>query len=138
MISGFVELPHTADWAIRVWAPDLAGIFKEAAIGMNTLAGIRLVEEPRISRTFEGRAADAEALLVDFLSELVFAAEQENLAYDQFNVETEQRTDMYLVRARMEGAQIVEQSKVVKAVTFHNLEIRSLDDGLEVELVFDV
>ena len=26
---GFEEIPHTADWSIRVWADDLAGLLAE-------------------------------------------------------------------------------------------------------------
>ena len=42
MESGFLELPHTADWAVRVWAADLPALFAAAANGMNSLAGVSL------------------------------------------------------------------------------------------------
>ena len=138
MTSGFTEIPHTADWAVRVWAPDLAGIFAEAAASLNSLAGIRLARAPRISKTLDREAPDPETLLVGFLSELVYIVEQERLAFDLFIIETEQRTGSYLIKAMMEGASIIEQARVIKAVTFHDLQIRTLEDGLEVEIVFDV
>jgi SHS2 domain-containing protein len=138
MESGFLELPHTADWAVRVWAADLPALFAAAANGMNALAGIGLSEGPRVPRVFEAQAPDAESLLVAFLSELVYAAEQENLAFDSFEIETEQHVGLYRIHARMEGTQIEALEKPIKAVTYHNLEIISLEDGLEVEIVFDV
>jgi SHS2 domain-containing protein len=138
MESGFIELPHTADWAVRVWAADLPGLFAAAAKGMNALAGVRLAEGPPISRLFEAEAPDAESLLVTFLSELVYAAEQENLAFDGFDIETEQHVGVYTIRAKMGGAPMESIEKPIKAVTYHNLEIVSVEDGLEVEIVFDV
>ncbi len=39
---GYEEIPHTADWSIRVWAEDLAGLLAESARGMNWLAGARV------------------------------------------------------------------------------------------------
>jgi len=32
-LSGFEEIRHTADWALRVWAPDLSTLFTQAAQG---------------------------------------------------------------------------------------------------------
>jgi SHS2 domain-containing protein len=138
MQSGFAELPHTADWAVRVWAPDLAGLLAAAAQGMNRLAGIVPADEPRTWRRFEIESPDAESLLVTFLTELLYLAEQESLAFDNFDLETAQHTGSYGLRARMEGAPIKEHAKPVKAVTYHNLQIRVTDHGLEAEVVFDV
>ena len=39
-----------------------------------------------MTRTFEGRRPDVESLLVAFLSELVYYQEQENLAFDTFDL----------------------------------------------------
>ena len=38
----------------------------------------------------------------------------------------------------MEGGAVRSMEKEIKAVTFHNLEIRETGRGLEVEIVFDV
>lgn len=132
--SGFEELPHSADWQMRVWATSLPGLFAEAARGMNALAGIKPSPGVRVRREFEADAADAESLLVAFLSELVWAAEQENLVFDTFKVVL---TDTKL-NVRMMGAHILSVNKSIKAVTYHNLQIRQTDDGFQVEIVFDV
>ena len=131
---GFEELNHTADWAMRVWADDLPGLFSEAARGMSSLAGARLSLKPRTKRSLELDAADAESLLVAFLSELIYLAEQENQAYDQFEISIQ---DNHL-HAQMTGARLASLSKVIKAVTYHNLKIRQMARGYEVEIVFDV
>ncbi len=131
---GFEEIPHTADWAVRVWADDLAGLLAESARAMNALAGVRLVEEKRLARDLEVDAPDAESLLVAFLSELIFCQEQEHLAFDQYRLKVE---DLKL-KAEMNGAPIQKMDKAIKAVTFHNLKIEETARGLEAEIVFDV
>ena len=131
---GFEELPHTADWAMRVWAEDLPGLFAEAARGMNTLAGVQLAPGPRLSRTYEHEPADSETLLVAFLSELVYLQEQERLAFDIFRIEL---GDARLA-AHMTGSSLASIQKPIKAVTFHNLRIVPASRGFEVEIVFDV
>ncbi|MDI6768723.1 MAG: archease [Anaerolineales bacterium] len=135
---GFEEIAHTADCALRVWADDLEGLFVEAARGMNALSGARLAASQRTSRTFETEGADAESLLVTFLSELLYYAEQENLAFDHFNVQTFKRSNVQALKVEMDGAPLESLIKAIKAVTYHNLQIRPTARGCEVEIVFDV
>ena len=130
----YEEIPHTADWSLRVWAADVAGLFSDSAIGMNALAGVRLAEGPRTLRTFETTTPDLESLLVAFLSELVYAAEQEKLGFDRFKIAVDGQT----LKVEMEGAPLLSLNKAIKAVTYHNLRIQQTARGYEVEIVFDV
>jgi len=131
---GFEEIPHTADWSIRVWADDLAGLLAESARGMYQLAGAELAEGPRERRMYEVEGPDGEGLLVSFLSELVYYAEQENLGFDDFDI----RLKDGRLKVEMRGAPFVSFDKAIKAVTWHNLKIQEMARGLEVEIVFDV
>ncbi len=134
----FREVPHTADWALQVWASDLPGLFREAALGMNALAGMQLSEGPRLSRSFHTESPDAESLLVVFLTELIYYAEQEHLGFDQFAIRFEETPNVMRFQVEMSGAPLERINKVIKAVTYHNLAIRSSEDGLNVTIVFDV
>jgi SHS2 domain-containing protein len=137
--KGFEEIPHTADWAMRVWANDLPSLFEEAARGMNALAGVKLAEKDKVKKHFEAEASDWEALLVSFLSELIYFQEQENLGFSRFDVRIfDVSNNEYRISADMEGAPIQAVDKAVKAVTFHNLKILKTARGLEVEIVLDV
>jgi SHS2 domain-containing protein len=131
---GFEEISHTADWSVRVWAPDLPALFAEAAQAMNSLSGTAIGNRPRLKRTFESEAADAESLLVAFLSELVYYQEQENLAFDVFELEVKSKR----LKVEMEGAPIESMDKAIKAVTYHNLKINETNQGFETTIVFDV
>ncbi len=132
--AGFQEMPHTADWAMRVWAPDLPSLFTQAALGMNVLSGARLAAGPRLSRTFAQQAADPESLLVAFLSELVFLQEGDALGFDAFEV----RLHGLQLSVEMQGARLESLEKPIKAVTYHNIAISRTPRGYEVEVVFDV
>jgi SHS2 domain-containing protein len=130
----YEELPHTADWAMRVRAPDLPALFSEAALGMNALAGAQPAPGPRINRVFTDDAPDLESLLVLFLSELVYAAEQEQLVFTGFEI----RLNGLELHVTMTGAPLLSLNKSIKAVTYHNLQIRHTEAGYEVDIVFDV
>jgi len=131
---GFEEIPHTADWSIRIWADDMEGLLAESARGMYWLCGAEFVNQPRIKRTFETEGIDGESLLVAFLSELVYYAEQEYAGFDHFEISI--KNDR--LKVEMEGAPLNSLSKAIKAVTWHKLEIQESARGLEVEIVFDV
>jgi SHS2 domain-containing protein len=130
----FEEIQHTADWSLRVWAADLAELFAESARGMTALSGIQLSPSQKTSRTIKSVAPDPESLLVSFLSELVYFGEQENLAFDEFKI----RIANNQLTAEIAGASILSIDKAIKAVTYHNLQIRQTPKGYEVEIVFDV
>jgi SHS2 domain-containing protein len=130
----FEEVQHTADWSLRVWAADLPSLFRDAARGMNSLAGLQQAPGPSLHQTFEANAPDPESLLVSFLSELVYAAEQEKTGFDQFDIKF---AGQKLI-AEMSGAPLVSVNKAIKAVTYHNLQIQQTTRGYEVEIVFDV
>ena len=131
---GYEEIPHTADWSIRVWAGDLEGLLAEAARGMNWLAGAELANKPCVIKTFKTEGPDGESLLIAFLSELVYYTEQENLGFDDFDISI--KNDR--LKVEMQGAPLKSLSKAIKAVTWHKLEIKDTARGLEVEIVFDV
>ncbi len=134
----YEELHHTADWCLRVWADNLPSLFAEAAQGMNALSGAQPAPGPVTRRTLSLSAPDAESLLVAFLSELIYAAEQEKVTFSRFNVTTLEHSDGWELKAEMDGAPLASATKTIKAATYHNLQIRQTDRGYEVEIVFDV
>ena len=132
--AGFRELEHTADWALEVWAPDLGLLFAQAAQGMYWLMETHLTDGPRLERTLVLEGVDAESLLVTFLGELLYIGESEQIGFDQFNLSlTETR-----LTAHLRGASVADIKKEIKAVTYHNLEVRRAEQGYSVVIVFDV
>jgi SHS2 domain-containing protein len=132
----FEEVDHTADRALRIYGRNLAELFGNAAAGMNSLmrtggsggAG-------SVAKRIELEAADAESLLVAWLSELAFWAETESLIFDQ--VDFIELSPVRL-KAVVRGAPVQALDKHVKAVTFHHLAIGRHPEGLVVTVVFDV
>ncbi len=136
---GFTEIEHTADWALKVWAPDLSLLFAQAAAGMYWLMETTLKSGPRIERSIEVEGSDPESLLVGFLSELLYLGESEGLGFHQFEVAFQEAGQPAgKLHAVMVGAPIAAQKKEIKAVTYHNLEVRHTEQGVTVTIVFDV
>ena len=132
---GFRENAHTADWELEVWAPDLSGLLEQAARGMYTLSGIQLQPGIAQSRTITLQAADAEGLLVRFLTELLWLEQEQGLGFDAFSIVVD---DRYNLRSELQGYPLAHLDKEIKAVTYHNLKVSNTAQGLSVKIVFDV
>lgn len=132
--AGYKELDHTADWALKVWAPDLESLLVTAAKGMYEISEVVTLGKDGVEEQFSLVSQDDESLLVDFLSELLYYAEKENIAFLEFNLTLDQSS----LEAKLVGRPIKFRKKEIKAVTYHNLEISRQNDKLEVTIVFDV
>jgi SHS2 domain-containing protein len=132
--GGYREQPHTADWALTVWAPDMIDLLRQAAHGMYALMHARLLSEPRESYRFEIAVPDRETLLVTFLAELLYFTQRDEVGFDRFDLT--QKGERLI--AAVEGAPLESIAKEIKAVTYHNLAVRETERGLEATIVFDV
>ena len=131
----FEEIEHTADWALRIQGENLEGLFYNAAVGMLQLAGIEPRAGPTRKRRIELQASDSESLLVAWLEELLFVIEMEEVTFSKFDLTVEDNNHL---TAMVQESPIGNIKKHIKAVTYHNLKITQVEDGLEVTVVFDV
>jgi SHS2 domain-containing protein len=102
---------------------------------MYALSGLRLqAGSPHLS-SIALHAADAEGLLVCFLTELLWIAQKQHLGFDKFSIQV---NDDYDLQAQLRGSTILSLDKEIKAVTYHNLAIQTTSHGLRTCIVFDV
>jgi SHS2 domain-containing protein len=129
-------LDHTSEVELQVGAEDLAELLREAgeALGELILRGSP-AEADGEERTLQVTAHDREALLVDWLNEIIYLAEVEGWVPAEIEVREASSTG---VVARGRGAPLPAAGSAVKAATFHGLHIRDLPDGLEAEVILDV
>ena len=131
----FQEIEHTADWAFRAHGRDLAQLFVNAARGMFELQASAGSGETSVARGVAVSGVDRETLLVNWLNELLYLQETQHETYSRFEVL--QISDTHL-QARVHGRPSPTEGKLIKAVTFHNLEVRRSEDGWEASIVVDV
>jgi SHS2 domain-containing protein len=134
----FVVVEHTADWALRMTGRDLGELFVHAAEWMAyLLVGDLSIVPLEQTRQMEITAYDSESLLVEWLSELAYWAEQAQLIFTRFQLQAITPT---FLQAVVRGGRVAESEiqKHIKAVTYHDLAIRPTVGGLEVTVVFDV
>jgi SHS2 domain-containing protein len=134
--SGFVELDHTADWAIRVRGADLADLFLQAAAGLLSLANPTPAPGHASSHVrLRLMAADRETLLVRWLEELHFLLETQHLIPRSIRLRVS--PGLRLIADLLVG-DAYSPGRSIKAVTFHGLHVSETAGGLEATVVFDV
>lgn len=133
-MNRYEEIDHTADWAFRAFGHDLKELYQNAAYALFALEGA-LDAPSTLARDIEVSAIDREALLVQWLNELLFLHETQHETYQGFDIS--ELTDTNL-RATVQGARSREITKLIKAVTFHDLRIQQMPNGWQATLVVDV
>lgn len=147
MSKQFEQLEHTADIKIRVYGTSLKELFRHAVIGMFQIVrpiipGCRIVndqvvcEKLPISREVSISSIDQSALLVDFLSDLLSLSDIHNEAYLDATIHdlSDTQVSATVHGAKVTGFEVVE----LKAVTYHECEIKKVGDEWQVDIVFDI
>jgi SHS2 domain-containing protein len=137
----FEEVEHTADLALKVHGHSLKELFINAACGLFSLMADLESLSPSVSREIYLEAPDRESLLVDWLNELLYLHEVEEEIYTRFEIEALSPTALSAIiwGAKMRASKLTALlRRIVKAATFHDLEIRETEDGYLTTVVFDV
>ena len=138
MTRFYRELEHTADWAVRVWGDSLAALFEHAAEAMFELQGADLAAEAVQATVTHCQAPDLEALLVSWLSELLYHSETGDVVYTRFAVEiTDDAVKGFRLSALANGYPGRGPLSHVKAVTYYDLSVEDTENGWEATVTFD-
>lgn len=127
---------HTSEIQLEVGAESLAGLAAEAGRALGLMLLRDAAPEPSgPPRALEVSSADREALLVDWLNEILFVAEVELWVALDFDILESSPTHL---KAAARGVPVEEPPALVKAATFHGLRVEEGDDGFQAEVIFDV
>jgi SHS2 domain-containing protein len=134
----FCELEHTADILVRVSGSSLEELFAESARAMFSC----MHEERRggsVTRHLSLEAADTDALLHDFLSELIFVAEVDNIVFSDVEVSISGLTLQATAYGEPFDPEVHAGGTEIKGISYYGLHIREEQDHhCVVEVLFDV
>ena len=135
----FEILDHTADIGLIIYGQDLKALFENAGEAffhlMTDLETVRL----RVERRVVLRGESLERLMVDWLGELLYLHDVENLLFRRFSIEFVGEDGLKGV-AKGEPFQegIHEIKREVKAITYHQLRIERQGEGWRAQVIFDL
>ena len=142
--AGFIYEDHTADVQARCWGKSLEEAFNQTAYSLMATITPNLKKiSAKVEKKIRIEAEDKEALLFDFLSELLYIFDVEELVFNNIKVQIiKESEDLYVLNALLRGEKF-DKSKheigvEVKAITYSFMEITESKNKVEISIVFDI
>lgn len=139
MTAAYELFEHTADLGIRVRAATPAELVAPATAGLYATMGELVAQAQGTPREFEFRGGEPAVLLRDYLAELLYLVEEHGCIVTRVtNVDfAADRLHVTAEIAPLDARRSV-LAREVKAVTYHDLAVRSIPGGVEVEFIVDI
>jgi len=138
-MGNYQAIDHTADKGFKVEASSLEELFETSVKGLAKLSRKDLLGNTEtVSQSFiiDVEAEDITGLLVEFLSEILTLSHIHKTVFLKAEIET---LDEKRVRAKIYGEKVEYFDEDIKAVTYHQAEVRQKESGeFETKLVFDI
>ena len=135
----FEILDHTADIGIIVYGENLKALFENAGKAFfHLITDLRKVRG-RIERKISIEGESLDRLMVDWLSELLYLHDVENLLFKEFEVESVGKDGLKAIAKGepfQEGIHAIKTE--VKAVTYHRIEVRQEKGRWRAQVIFDL
>lgn len=138
----FKIIDHTADIGIRVFGRTLEELFVNAAEGMRELVVSGKGDSPFSLEglsPFNITALDQNQLLVKWLQEILYLIDAKNLVPVNFAISkiTENNLSAKVFTTPFDP-KVHEARRQIKAVTYHDLQIKKVRGRFEVSVIFDI
>ncbi|HCU34464.1 MAG TPA: hypothetical protein DGT21_03170, partial [Armatimonadetes bacterium] len=138
MDAGHRAIDHTADRAIEVWAPDLGSLITQAARGLIATVLDEHDLQPTLRQEIAASADEPEVLIHDMLTEMLYLIEDDELMPVAVELLRCDGAEAALTVDLVPLADALPYvSGLIKAVTYHGLEIQQTESGLRTMIVFD-
>jgi SHS2 domain-containing protein len=129
-------IPHVAELALRLTADSVPELYGEACVALGRMLVAEAGVEGRTGeRLITLTSADAEALLVDLLNELIFLGETARWAPEAARVE---HWDAGRLTVRVTGVRLRGVPARLKSATHHGLRLDVTERAAVAEVILDV
>ena len=139
----FLEDIAIADIAFRAWGKDLEELFVAAGDAtINAMIENLDAIEPKEQRTFNLENDELDLLLFNFLQELIYYKDSEQLMLRARQVQFSKKNGQQQLSAVAQGEKLDpnrhQQRVDVKAVTLHRFQLEKTDNGWTAMVILDI
>jgi len=130
---------HTADLGLQAEAATLNELFADAGLGLSSM----IVEDvtavrPLVEQSFDIAGTDREYLFFDWLRELLYRFDTEQLVFVKFEVLIDESGLKAVAWGEPLEPERHGRSHEVKAITYHELKVERTADGWLAEVIVDI
>ncbi len=142
LAGGYRFLDHMTDAVIEAYGTTLEEAFENAAKALcDTMIDLETVR-PKKEIKFSAKGNDLYSLLFDWLDKVMLLLVADRIAMSQFSVKIKQHNNSYLLEGITSGEPLEldrHHYKVeIKAVTYHEMEIRQEKDMITARFLLDL
>lgn len=136
----FLDDRAIADAAFEAEGESLEELFEACAQATFEVMAETETVEPKNEEEIQLKGDDLEELLFNWLAELIYLKDLKTMVFSKYKIRIE-KPDGYKLHASVGGELIdVEKHKVkvdVKAVTYHLLKVKKIDDKWTAKVILD-
>ena len=137
--EGYEYFDVVADVGVAAWGEDVPGCLRQCALGVFNLIVATDAVEPLESREVAARGASVEALLVNWLNECLYVHDLEGFGVSDISRPEITATGIHAVlRGEPIDPARHPRGTIVKAATFHGLEVSQLPGRVVARVVLDI
>ena len=140
----FLEKAVTADVAFEAFGKSLKDVFENAALAtVETMVDTDTVS-PRMQKMIKLQNKEIGALLIDFLNELIYYKDAEQMFISKFDVDVKQKKEngVWILTAKIAGEPLDYKKHQlradVKAATWHLFELKQKGKEWTARVVLDI
>ncbi|MFZ3077582.1 MAG: archease [Candidatus Aenigmatarchaeota archaeon] len=133
----------TADMCFRAFGASLEEAFANAGFAMFDIISDANQVRPKVAEEIKVESEDLQALLFDFLSELLYLQDTKRLLFSEFDVKIQKPKsgkEKYKLTAKARGQEMdgIELRNQVKAITYHLMEIKEEKGIWTIQVILDL
>jgi SHS2 domain-containing protein len=142
MKKGFKLFDHTADIGVHAYGEEISDVFEQAARSMYSIIFHGSIPKIESKGEFQIKikSSDLEQLMVDWLDEILYIYSTDYIMISEFQIEI--NLEEFSINAFVQGEKLSEQllkgTGEIKAVTYHMIEVKKVNDHWEATVLFDI
>ena len=137
--EGYEYFDVAADVGVAAWGEDLPGCLRQCALGVFNLIVPTAEVQSLEGREVAARGTSVEALLVNWLNECLYVHDLEGFVVSDISRPEVTTTGVHaLLRGEPVDPSRHPRGTVVKAATFHGLEVRETPGRVSARVILDI
>jgi len=141
-MKGYKFFDHTADVLFEAYGKSLDELFTNAALALEETQVKLTTVSQKTKRTISLTNPKIDMLLFDFLQELIYLKDAEELLFSKFKVNVSTETNSFSLTADCWGEKINPQKQKLivdaKAITLHQFQIKKEKNTWIARVIVDI
>jgi SHS2 domain-containing protein len=140
--NNFKYFDTTADIGIQVQSSNMNEAFRYSALAtLNLITDIEKIEK-NISKEITIESEDIYGLLYDWITELLILLDSENFIASEYNLSISKGENSYILSGEIIGdlydTNRYNYKTEVKAITYHEMNIKQEDNDINIKFIVDL